>query len=239
MKLNIESILRLMVTLYGVFPILGLPVWVSWLELDGELPPQIASHWNFSGQPDGFMAPSDFAITMSIVFAVFWLLAVWLLWTKRLPHLTRWVIVVPILVIYVGMLNLVVESILAQRGLADASAAQLPLGSVLFLFISLPLILAFTLSMPKVTISDHRIEASIWAIPIYRVQLDEVSSVEEVQLRARDYGGLGLRFGRHGFAIIPRPGLGVKITNRDGESVAIRCRNALEIVKKAAPKENQ
>ena len=239
MKLNIESILRLLVTLYGVFPILGLPFWVSWLELDGELPPLIATHWGFSGQPDGFMSPGEFAIAMSIVFAVFWLLTVWLLWTKRLPELTRWIIVAPILVIYIGMLNLVIESVMAQRGLSDVSGVQLPLGSLLFFMFSLPLILGFTLSMPKVTISSQKIEASIWAVPVYRVALADVVNVKEVQLRARDYGGLGLRFGRHGFAIIPRPGSGVKISTKDGKSVSIRCRNAAEIVQQATTKESQ
>lgn len=230
MKLSFEPIARLLTTLYAFFPVVGVPVWINWLELDGELPEIIASHWGFTGEPDGFMRPGEFAIAIAIVFAVLWVLTTWLLWTPRLPQLTRWVIVMPLLVIYLGLLNLVIELVLLQRGLTDVSQVQLPTSSLIFLFASIPLILGFTLSMPKVVVADNFVEASIWAIPVYRLKLADVVSIEFVDLRARDYGGLGMRFGRREFAIIPRPGAGVRITSTDGKVVSIRCKNATEIV---------
>lgn len=238
MKLSFEPIARLLVTLYGVFPIFGLPFWIGWLVADGELPEQIASHWGITGQADGFMAPEDFAIAMGIVFGVLWILATWILWTPRLPQLTRWVIVIPLLLIYAGLFSLVVESVLLQRGVTDVTQVQLPTGSLILLFASIPLILGFTLSMPKVAIDDKRIEASIWAIPIFRMPLEEIQSVELVELRARDFGGLGMRFGRGGFAIIPRSGAGIALVGKNGKRVSIRCTNAAEIVEILKNKES-
>lgn len=231
MKLDFERIARLLVSLYSFFPALGIPLWVSWLELDGELPSRIATHWGVTGQADGFMSPSVFATTMAIICGFFALLISWLLWTRRLPHLTRWVIVVPILAIYLGVLNLVIESVLAHRGIEDPSQVSLSATAFIWLFAAIPLILGFTLSMPRVAVVENRVDVTVWAILIYRISLDDVQSIEEVHLRARDYGGLGLRFGKDGFAIIPRPGVGVRITAKDGKRVLVRCSNAAEISK--------
>lgn len=238
MKLSLSSIARLLVVLYSLSPIFGIPLWISWLQLDGELPPLIASHWGFDGVADGFMTPDTYGWSIAAVLGLLWLLMVWLLWTRRLPNLTRWVVVAPLLLVYLGLVNLVIDSVLMQRGLTDVSAVQVPFGSLVLLFIALPLILAFTLWMPKVSIREGRLEAATWAIPIYRVSLSEVTSIEPVQLRARDFGGLGFRFGRGGFAIIPRPGQGVRITHESGLRVSVRCDNASQIIESFQKRES-
>jgi hypothetical protein len=230
MKLSLHSIARLLVTLYAFSPIFGIPFWIGWLQADGELPPQIASHWGFDGRVDGFMSPSDFGVAMAIIFAVLWLLMTWILWTPRVPDLTRWVVVLPLIFVYLGLLNLVIESVLAQRGLTDVTTVQLPLTPLLVMFAVIPLILGFTLTLPRVKLANGRLEASVWAIPVYRIDREQIQAVELVQLRARDYGGLGLRFGKHGFAVIPRPGVGIKVHHRNGQTIAIRCDNANALV---------
>lgn len=231
MNFSLSAALRLLLTLYMASPIVGIPLWISWLALDGELPSLIATHWGFNGRADGFMEPGAFATSMALVFGILWALTVWMLWSKRLPNYTRWVVVAPIVLIYLAMLNLVIESVLIQRGLTDVTEVRLPLLPLVVLFASIPLILVFTLSKPKVEVRDGHLSASVWAVPILKEPVEQISTAEVVQLRARDYGGLGYRFGRHGFAIIPRPGEGLLLTLSDGKKVAIRCDHASDLAK--------
>ncbi len=50
---------------------------------------------------------------------------------------------------------------------------------------------------------------------------DDIADIEIVQLRARDYGGLGIRYSRGKLAFMPKPGRGLELKLKSGESVVI------------------
>jgi hypothetical protein len=238
LKFSIDLAARILLTLYSFTPIVGVPLWISWLQLDGELPALIASHWGLSGEADGFMAPSEFSWWVAGIFGGLWLLTSYLIWTRRLPNLLRWVILTPLLFIYFVLLSLIVNSVALQINVEDVTTVRLPDHYLWLMLAGLAVTLWFALSMPRVAIRSDRLEASIWAIPVYRIELIDIAEAKVVQLRARDYGGLGFRLARAGAAIIPRPGVGVELTSRQGQRTAIRCKNADEIINAINQKEH-
>ena len=77
---------------------------------------------------------------------------------------------------------------------------------------------------------DLRVQ--VRGITLLQLSFSELQAVELTQLKARDYGGLGIRYARRTLAFIPTPGDGVLLTTGFGESVAVRSKNA-EILRSA------
>jgi hypothetical protein len=91
---------------------------------------------------------------------------------------------------------------------------------VLLVLIPVGLIFALLRAPSVVLGKDLRIQ--LLGITLLRLQYSELTGVTEVELRARDYGGLGVRYANKTLAFIPRAGKGVLITTNFGESLAIR-----------------
>ncbi len=53
------------------------------------------------------------------------------------------------------------------------------------------------------------------------LDFDDIVGTGIVQLRARDYGGLGIRYSRGKLAFLPKPGRGLELKLKTGESVVI------------------
>lgn len=237
MRFSADLAARVLLTIYSFVPIFGVPFWISWLQLDGELPALIASHWGLNGEADGFMTPVVFGWWAAGTLGGFWVLIAYLTWTRRLPNLLRWVILAPLLFIYFALLGLFVESIALQINLEDAANVRLPDHYLWLMLVGLTLTLGFAFSMPKVLVRNGRLEASIWAIPVYRIDLSEIAEASVVQLRARDFGGLGIRLGKKGVAIIPRSGIGVQVVSKLQQQTFVRCNNAPDIISAISQRE--
>ena len=91
---------------------------------------------------------------------------------------------------------------------------------VLLVLIPVGLIFALLRAPSVVLGKDLRIQ--LLGITLLRLQYSELTGVTEIELRARDYGGLGVRYANKTLAFIPRAGKGVLIATSFGESLAIR-----------------
>lgn len=188
----------------------------------GLLPDPIAIHWGFSGEPDGFADAGSYLLGITATYlALLALLAYFGFGLKRR-------LLTPLLFGVVGFLFgflFLIFSIttLIQVGRTAPESDLAPW--LLVLLLVLPLSLVFlALGSPKVVLADLlRIE--IRGFAVLKLDYAELESVETTQLRARDFGGLGVRYGNRTLAFIPSPGAGVLIKTSFGESVAIRSKN--------------
>lgn len=112
-----------------------------------------------------------------------------------------------------------------QFGLSDAREAEI---SIVFFIVvlSLPLVLLpWLMSKPKIELGDQ-LGVYYWRVPMLRLSYKEVSSVEVVDARARDFGGWGIRYANRTIAFLPNSGPGVLLNLSAGERVLIRTDDA-------------
>lgn len=185
----------------------------------GELPNPLAIHWGLSGEPDGFSDPSSFlrGVTITYLLVLVLMAAVGFALRRRLLR--------PLLFGFLGFLLLLLAAIfsfsmLVQVGRKAEEVTVSLWGWLLILLLPLAVILIL-LSTPKVVLGkDLRIQAL--GLSLLKVNFAELTGVTEINLRARDFGGLGIRYARRTLAFIPRAGKGVLLTTNFGESIAIR-----------------
>jgi hypothetical protein len=91
---------------------------------------------------------------------------------------------------------------------------------VLLVLIPVGLIFAL-LTTPQVLLGED-LRVQLLGFTFLRLKFSELTGVSEIEIRARDYGGLGVRYANKTLAFIPRAGRGVLVTTSFGESLAIR-----------------
>jgi len=93
--------------------------------------------------------------------------------------------------------------------------------NLFFLLLAIPMVLVVVvMQVPQVEFGQ-RLRVKVSGIPLLTRDYGEISDTEIVQLRARDFGGLGIRYSRGKLAFMPKPGRGLELKLRSGESVVI------------------
>jgi uncharacterized membrane protein YhaH (DUF805 family) len=185
----------------------------------GELPDPLAIHWGLSGEPDGFSNPSDFLRGITIAYLVLLLLIAIVSFTVRRRLLGP--LLFGFLVFFLTLLAVIFSSsMLVQVGKRADEVSVSMWVWVLLLLIPVGLIFAL-LSTPQVSLGED-LRIQLLGVTLLRLRFSELTGVSEIELRARDYGGLGVRYANKTLAFIPRAGKGVLITTNFGESLAIR-----------------
>ena len=93
--------------------------------------------------------------------------------------------------------------------------------NLFLILLAIPLLLVvLVLQAPSVEIGE-KLEVKVSGVPLLTLEYSEILDSEIVQLRARDYGGLGIRYSRGRLAFIPKPGRGLELRLRKGESVVV------------------
>lgn len=185
----------------------------------GELPDPLAIHWGPSGEPDGFSNPSDFLRGVTIVYLIVLLLIAIVGFTvkRRLLGSLLFGFLVFFLILLAGIFS---SSMLVQVGKrADEVSVSLWVW-VLLVLIPVGLIFAL-LTTPQVLLGED-LRVQLLGFTFLRLKFSELTGVSEIEIRARDYGGLGVRYANKTLAFIPRAGRGVLVTTSFGESLAIR-----------------
>ena len=210
---------RMLIISLSAALILGQYMFFRGLISSGELPDPLAIHWGLSGEPDGFSNPSDFLRGVTIAYLVLLLLIAIASFTFRRRLLGP--LLFGFLVFFLILLAVIFSSsMLVQVGKrADEVSVSLWVW-VLLILILVGLIFALLRAPSVVLGKDLRIQ--LLGITLLRLQYSELTGVTEIELRARDYGGLGVRYANKTLAFIPRAGKGVLITTGFGESLAIR-----------------
>lgn len=189
----------------------------------GSLPNPMAIHWGFSGEPDGFSDAKTHLIGITATYLVLFGILVYVGFGLKRRLLQ------PLLFGTLGFVSgfmflLFSITTLLQVGGTAENAVLSPWFTLALLAVPIAMVIAL-LRKPNVVIGkDLRVQ--IRGLNLLTLSFDEVVSVERIDLRARDYGGLGIRYARKTLAFISSPGSGVLIKTNFGESVAIRSKSA-------------
>jgi len=225
---------KLAISSIPVAAYLGYLAWVIQLTNAGRLPDPVATHWSATGQPDGFASISDHLIMASIAFVVPGLIWVAVVWPPKLPQTTK-----KILLLVTGLLFLLLAAfqflvIGIQIDLSDASNAVLRVEFWLLL-VPVALLLFIFLAKPEV-ITDERLKVRVRGIAMFSCDFQEIESVGTATARARDFGGLGLRFSRGKVAFMPSAGLALEIKTKTGQTILVRSDRAEELAQQIKSK---
>lgn len=188
----------------------------------GQLPNPMAMHWGFSGAPDGFSDANSYLIGITATYLVLLALLGYLGFGLRRRLLQPLLFgTVSFLFLFMFLLFSITTYIQVGRSAAEAVLSPWLLISLLVLPLG---IVALALGTPTVTMGDQlRIE--VRGLALLKLDYSELTGVEQIALRARDFGGLGIRYGNKTLAFIPSPGAGVLISTTFGESIAVRSKN--------------
>jgi len=210
--------------------IAGLQVLINALNTAGQLPNPMAIHWGITMQPDGFVSVSDFALTVLIVQFVLWLpLVAADLWPKSKMRIRNLVILVFAIVFWLVTLILVV-SLFIQIGATDATAVDFPWPLFAVLFLSIPFLLIFVLSMPEVAVGKD-VQVRLRGLTIMSFDKEEIVSASVGVVSPSEFGGWGIRATTRKIGFVPSKGPAVKLNLQDGTEVAIRSKTPEAIVK--------
>lgn len=93
--------------------------------------------------------------------------------------------------------------------------------NLFLILLAIPLLLVvLVLQAPSIEIGE-KLQVKVSGVPLLSLEYSEILDSEIVQLRARDYGGLGIRYSRGKLAFIPKPGRGLELLLKSGESVVV------------------
>lgn len=207
-----------------LLPAILLGAYIFWhisLIANGQLPDPMAMHWGFSGKADGFASPlANLLLSCSLV-VLLWGIFGWASTSKRVPIYMRRIFSFGLLFLVAWIIGLFALLTASQIGLSDASDAQLPLPWLLSgLVVALALVGLFA-AKPVIKITNQ-LEVTTLGIPLIKISLDEIAKTSVTTLRARDFGGWGIRFNGKAVAVIPTSGPGIEILAKQGERILIR-----------------
>ena len=193
-------------------------------------PDPVAIHWGIGGEPDGFGPLND-----QLAMSIFTLSAVGLIWVA-LVYLGAIPASVRILFLAVtGFLWLVLflifsYTLVIQLGLEDSGDARLGILFFLFLLLIPLILLPWLLSKPQVELGE-KLKVSYWRIPLFMTEYSQIEFAVESEARARDFGGLGVRYANKTTAFLPSGGPALELRLKTGEKILIRTDNASQLVR--------
>ena len=205
--------------------IIGYALWVVWLDSKGLLPNPLATHWGPSGVADGFQGIGFHIFWSSVglgIFAVIWNLV---LLGGKIHKSIRKLLSIILLGIFLFMLALFAGGIVVQIGLESSVGTSWP---VWFWWLVVPLIgslFFLIMAIPRIVIAKDLV-VTLRGIQLLRIDYSELQGVELIQARARDFGGLGLRYSRGRLAFIPSSGPAVLLLTKSDGTILIRSKNA-------------
>lgn len=220
---------RLLILLFGAVLVAGQFLFVQALLASGALPDPIAIHWGFDGKPDGFSDTTAYSVGTTAAYAgLLALLTFFGFGIKR--RLLKPLLFSITAFVMSFIFALITATTLMQIGISAEEAVIQPW--VLISLLAVPIgMVSLVLGAPKVLLGED-LRVQVRGLTLLRLNFSEIQSVELNQLRARDFGGLGIRYAKKTLAFVPTPGAGVSITTTFGESVAVRS-NAAEVLQAA------
>jgi len=200
------------------------------LASQGQLPNPMAIHWGIAMQPDGFVSISQFALTLLIFQLIFWIPALAAsLWLKTKVRIKNLLLLVLGIIFWITSL-LVSVSLFIQIGANDAEKVQFPVALFAIIVIFIPVILVFFLSMPEIVVADN-VDIKLRGLTIMSFTPEEIVSVSEGVVSAREFGGLGIRFTARKIGFVPSKGPAVKLNLQDGTEVSIRSNDPMHSIR--------
>jgi hypothetical protein len=209
--------------------------WVWFLIGSGGLPDPVAIHWGLSGQADGFLARDSYLLVVAPAILIPLMLQVlFYVLQKNVPLIRRFVAVV-LSIIYWMLLLIMFFATISQVGLLDAGQSTFPVLLLAVLLIMIPVSLWFSLAFPSIEIGTELV-VRLRGIKVLSVPMQDVLGVETASMSSWNFGGLGIRVSGKTLAFIPSKGEGVVFSLHTGEKIAVRSKQASEVLKLALAK---
>jgi len=209
--------------------------WVWFLTSSGSLPDPVAIHWGLSGQADGFLARDSYMLVVAPTILIPLVLQVlFYVLQRNLPLIQKFVAVV-LSVIYWMLFVIMFFATISQVGLLDAAQSNFPVLLLAVLLILIPISLWFSLAFPLIEIGTE-LTVRLRGIKVLSVPMKEVLGVETTSMSSWNFGGLGIRLSGKTLAFIPSKGEGVVFSLVTGEKIAVRSKQASEVLTRALAK---
>jgi hypothetical protein len=209
--------------------------WVWFLIGSGGLPDPVAIHWGLSGQADGFLARDSYLLVVAPAILIPLMLQVlFYVLQKNVPLIRRFVAVV-LSIIYWMLLLIMFFATISQVGLLDAGQSTFPVLLLAVLLIMIPVSLWFSLAFPSIEIGSELV-VRLRGIKVLSVPMQDVLGVETASMSSWNFGGLGIRVSGKTLAFIPSKGAGVVFSLKTGEKIAVRSKQASELLTLALAK---
>jgi hypothetical protein len=209
--------------------------WVWFLIGSGGLPDPVAIHWGLSGQADGFLARDSYLLVVAPAILIPLMLQVlFYVLQKNVPLIRRFVAVV-LSMIYWMLLLIMFFATISQVGLLDAGQSTFPVLLLAVLLIMIPVSLWFSLAFPSIEIGTELV-VRLRGIKVLSVPMQDVLGVETASMSSWNFGGLGIRVSGKTLAFIPSKGAGVVFSLKTGEKIAVRSKQASELLTLALAK---
>jgi hypothetical protein len=97
------------------------------------------------------------------------------------------------------------------------------------ILLSVPVLLAFLLSMPEVVVGKD-VQVRLRGLTIMSFDPEEIVSASVGVVSAREFGGWGIRLTTRKIGFVPSKGPAVKLNLQDGTEVSIRSKDPKAIV---------
>jgi hypothetical protein len=209
--------------------------WVWFLIGSGGLPDPVAIHWGLSGQADGFLARDSYLLVVAPAILIPLMLQVlFYVLQKNVPLIRRFVAVV-LSIIYWMLLLIMFFATISQVGLLDAGQSTFPVLLLAVLLGLIPVSLWFSLAFPSIEIGTELV-VRLRGIKVLSVPMQDVLGVETASMSSWNFGGLGIRVSGKTLAFIPSKGAGVVFSLKTGEKIAVRSKQASEVLTLALAK---
>jgi hypothetical protein len=232
MQLSFSTINRILLTPASATVFLG---WVWFLISSASLPDPVAIHWGLSGQADGFVALDSYLLVVAPAILIPWVLQVLFYVLQKNAPLIRKFITVVLSFIYWMLFVIMSSATASQVGLLDSAQSTFPVSLMAFLLILIPISLWFSLAFPSIELGNEMV-VRLRGIKVLSVPMEEVIAVESASMSSWNFGGLGIRVSGKTLAFIPSKGEGVVFSVRTGEKIAVRSKQASEVLTLALAK---
>ena len=212
-------------------PMLAVAALWAYVSLNSErFPDPVAIHWGVSGEADGFASLESHLALTSIT-----LVLVGLLWTSvvlitRIPRPVKLLFLVIVGALWLLLFLLFAYTFAIQIDLADARDADLSIGVLIAMLVLPVALLPWVFAKPRIEVGE-RLKVLYWGIPLLNVGYSDIASVGTDQVRARDFGGLGIRYANKTTAFMPSAGLALELRLAAGERILVRTDQAAELAR--------
>lgn len=210
---------------------LAFVVWVNYLASSDLLPDPVVIHWGISLEPDGFVPRSDYLYFSSVMLGIFAFVYLAIkIFVRRLELLNRFLGTVAAGV-YFLVLGILFIATSIQISSSDSAETRFPLLAIGLLLLLIPSSLWIFLAFPKIELGE-KLVVRLRGFAFLELDYSKIQTARLGEIRARDFGGLGLRISGNKIAFIPSKGPALLIQLTSGEEVAIRVHSGEELLAK-------
>ena len=194
----------------------------------GLLPDPVAIHWGVGGQADQFLDLNSYLWLVTISFVFYWTGLVALEVSGVKAKLLKPLMKSLLIGLFFLILLVVSTTTLLQAGMETDESLFI---GQWFLLVLIPVAIIVWLFSAKPSLSvQENLEIRLRGVKVLTVPVGAIESVAPIHVKARDYGGWGLRYASNTLAFIPSSGAAVLIKLDWGEALALRMDNPEDFV---------